>query len=60
MHIYKLATMLHLTHLYALGTAWSDNPPGINMDLLEKGNKYMIHADMPGYNKSDVHVSIDK
>jgi len=40
-------------------TAWSDNPPGINMDFLEKDNMYIVHADMPGYNKDDIQINVD-
>ena len=38
----------------------SDNPPGINMDFLEKDSHYLVHADMPGYKKEDIHISVDR
>jgi len=39
----------------------TENPPGINMDFLEDkdGNWYLLEADMPGYDKEDINVSID-
>ena len=30
------------------------------MDFLEKENKYVAYADMPGYNKEDININIDK
>ena len=41
------------------GSQWAANPPGINMDFLEKDGKYVLHADMPGYKKEDIHINID-
>jgi len=29
----------------------TDNLPGINIDFLEMDNKYLVKADMPGYDK---------
>jgi len=44
---------------FARGRMSEPNPPGINLDFLEKGNIYLIHAEMPGYKKDDITMSID-
>ena len=33
--------------------------PQIRMDVKEDENAYAVHADIPGVNKEDIHVSID-
>ena len=33
--------------------------PQIKMDIKEADGKYMIHADIPGVEKDDIHVSVD-
>jgi len=33
--------------------------PQIRMDVKEDEKGYAVHADMPGVNKDDIHVSID-
>ena len=30
------------------------------MDFIEKGDRYLVKADMPGYVKSDIKLSIDQ
>ena len=36
-----------------------DIEPQIKMDVKEADGKYMIHADIPGVNKDDIHVTVD-
>lgn len=33
--------------------------PGIRMDVREEGNTYLVHAELPGVGKEDIHVEID-
>ena len=33
--------------------------PQIRMDVRENDRQYAVHADIPGVNKDDIHVSID-
>ncbi len=33
--------------------------PQIRMDVKEDATSYAVHADIPGVNKDDIHVSID-
>jgi len=33
--------------------------PCINMDFVETDNNYVIHCDMPGYNKDDINLTVD-
>lgn len=33
--------------------------PQIKMDIKEADGKYLIHADIPGVEKDDIHVSVD-
>lgn len=33
--------------------------PQIRMDVKEDANHYAVHADIPGANKDDIHISID-
>jgi len=33
--------------------------PCINMDFVETDNSYVIHCDMPGYNKDDINLTVD-
>jgi HSP20 family protein len=28
-------------------------------DILDKGDKFVLRADMPGFNKEDIHIGID-
>lgn len=39
--------------------ARSNNPPQIRMDVRENENSYIVHAEIPGVNKEDIHVTID-
>ena len=34
-------------------------PPSIKMDVKEQGDCYLIHADLPGVRKEDIHVVVD-
>ena len=34
--------------------------PQIKMDVKEDGKTYTVHAEIPGVNKEDIHVDIDK
>lgn len=33
--------------------------PALTVDVNEQDNAYVIHAEIPGVNKEDIHVSID-
>jgi len=33
--------------------------PQIKMDVRENQNSYIVHAEIPGVNKEDIHVTID-
>jgi HSP20 family protein len=33
--------------------------PSIKIDVKEKDNAYVVHAEMPGIKKEDIHVNID-
>lgn len=33
--------------------------PQIKMDVQENQNSYIVHAEIPGVNKEDIHVTID-
>jgi HSP20 family protein len=37
----------------------SAQPPSIKMDVKEQGDCYLIHADLPGVKKEDIHVVVD-
>lgn len=34
-------------------------PPTIKMDIKEQGNDYLVHAELPGVKKQDIHVIVD-
>jgi len=34
-------------------------PPTIKMDVKEQGNDYLVHAELPGVKKQDIHVIVD-
>ncbi len=34
-------------------------PAQIKLDVKESGDKYTVHAEIPGVSKEDIHVSID-
>lgn len=36
-----------------------DVEPQIKMDVKDAEDKYLIHADIPGVNKDDIHVTVD-
>ena len=33
--------------------------PSLKLDVKEKGNDYLVHAELPGMKKEDIHVHID-
>jgi HSP20 family protein len=33
--------------------------PSIKMDVKEQGNNYLVHAELPGVKKEDIHVIVD-
>ncbi|MBS1130276.1 MAG: heat shock protein Hsp20 [Proteobacteria bacterium] len=33
--------------------------PSIKMDVKEKGDSYLVHAELPGVKKEDIHVVVD-
>lgn len=34
-------------------------PPAIKLDVKEQADSYLIHADLPGVKKEDIHVVVD-
>lgn len=34
-------------------------PPSIKMDVKEEGDSYLVHAELPGVKKEDIHVVVD-
>jgi len=34
-------------------------PPSIKMDVKEQGDAYLVHAELPGVKKEDIHVVVD-
>ena len=34
-------------------------PPSIKMDVKDQGDNYLIHAELPGVTKDDIHVIVD-
>ncbi|MBL8533060.1 MAG: Hsp20/alpha crystallin family protein [Betaproteobacteria bacterium] len=37
----------------------NERPVQIKMDVKEDGNNYVVHAEIPGVQKEDIHVTID-
>jgi len=37
----------------------AQQPPSIKMDVKEQGDNYLIHAELPGVKKEDIHVVVD-
>ena len=37
----------------------NERPVQIKMDVKEDGNNYVVHAEIPGVKKEDIHVTID-
>lgn len=33
--------------------------PSIKMDVREQGDDYLVHAELPGVKKEDIHVTVD-
>ena len=44
-------------HVDFNGTA--QQPPSIKMDVKEQGDTYVVHAELPGVKKEDIHVVVD-
>lgn len=34
-------------------------PPSIKMDVKEQGDNHLVHAELPGVKKEDIHVVVD-
>ncbi len=34
-------------------------PPAITLDVCEQGDAYLVHAELPGAKKENIHVTID-
>lgn len=39
--------------------ATAPEAPTLKLDVKEKGNNYLVHAELPGMKKEDIHVHID-
>lgn len=39
--------------------ATQQQPPSIKMDVKEQGDDYLVHAELPGVKKEDIHVVVD-
>ena len=37
----------------------TQQPPSIKMDVQEQGGHYLVHAELPGVKKEDIHVVVD-
>ncbi|UCV07278.1 Hsp20/alpha crystallin family protein [Dechloromonas denitrificans] len=37
----------------------TQQPPSIKLDVREQGENYLIHAELPGVKKEDIHVVVD-
>lgn len=42
-----------------LGNGPQQQAPSIRMDVKEQEGSYLVHAELPGVSKEDVHVTID-
>jgi HSP20 family protein len=42
-----------------LNTPGQQVPPSIKMDVKEQGDDYLVHAELPGVKKEDIHVIVD-
>jgi acetylglutamate kinase len=42
-----------------LNTPGQQVPPSIKMDVKEQGDDYLVHAELPGVKKEDIHVVVD-
>ncbi len=50
---------LNRSMMFPLFREGVDMEPQIRMDVKEADGKYLIHADIPGVNKDDIHVMVD-
>lgn len=37
----------------------AQQPPSIKMDVKEEGDNYLVHAELPGVKKENIHVIVD-
>lgn len=37
----------------------TQQPPSVKMDVQEQGANYLVHAELPGVKKEDIHVVVD-
>lgn len=37
----------------------NQQPPAIKMDVKEQGENYVVHAELPGVKKENIHVVVD-
>ena len=37
----------------------TQQPPSIKMDVKEQADNYLVHAELPGVRKEDIHVVVD-
>ena len=42
-----------------VGSVAGSEAPALKIDVREKDNTYIVHAEIPGVKKEDIHVSID-
>lgn len=42
-----------------MGVGMQAEAPAIKVDVKEKGNDYLVHAELPGIKKEDIHIDID-
>jgi HSP20 family protein len=46
-------------HSWPFSLAGQDQPRMINVDIADKGNNYLVEAEIPGVKKEDISISID-
>jgi len=42
-----------------MGAGMQAEAPAIKVEVKEQGNDYLVHAELPGIKKEDIHVDID-
>ena len=42
-----------------VGSVAGSDAPALKIDVREKDNTYIVHAEIPGVKKEDIHVNID-
>ena len=38
---------------------WSGMMTGFRTDIIDKGDKYVLEAELPGFEKGDIHIDLD-